>query len=246
MMIDDGRFAVPASAFCRRAIMCWRWVKLAAASSAESATMTPVSLRELSAEFEANPPAEPAAVARCQSDLKFRLPAEYVKFLEQMNGGEGFIGENYLMAWPVQDLVQSNKDYLVEEAAPELFLFGSNGGGEAFAFDTRSSPRRSSLSRLSPYPWKTRFLGRRGCAGAGFRRILAAPVSFGIVLSFDLLSRVPVPAPDPSRRPPTGTGPRVAWRSAARWCGPPGLRCAGGPRGSACADGSWSGSWHSP
>jgi SMI1/KNR4 family protein SUKH-1 len=68
------------------------------------------------------------------------LPAEYVKFLEQMNGGEGFIGENYLMAWPVQDLVQSNKDYLVEEAAPELFLFGSNGGGEAFAFDTRSFP----------------------------------------------------------------------------------------------------------
>jgi hypothetical protein len=56
-----------------------------------------------------------------------------------MNGGEGFIGKNYLMAWPVEDLIQNNKDYLVDEAAPELFLFGSSGGGEAFAFDTRSS-----------------------------------------------------------------------------------------------------------
>jgi hypothetical protein len=94
----------------------------------------------LFASFDAKPPANPAAVARCQSNLKFRLPAEYVRFLEQMNGGEGFIGENYLMAWPVEDLIQFNKEYLVDEAAPELFLSGSSGGGEAFAFDTRSSP----------------------------------------------------------------------------------------------------------
>jgi hypothetical protein len=65
-----------------------------------------------------------------------------------MNGGEGFIGENYLRAWPVEDLIQSNKDYRVDEAAPGLFLFGSSGGGEAFAFDTRSAPpadRRRSI-----------------------------------------------------------------------------------------------------
>jgi hypothetical protein len=43
----------------------------------------------LFASFDANPPANPAAVARCQSNLKFRLPAEYVRFLEQRNGGEG-------------------------------------------------------------------------------------------------------------------------------------------------------------
>jgi hypothetical protein len=36
-----------------------------------------------------------------------------------------------------KDLIQFNKDYLVDEAAPELFLFDSSGGGEAFAFDTR-------------------------------------------------------------------------------------------------------------
>jgi hypothetical protein len=98
-----------------------------------------VSPNELFAEFDANPPANHDAVARCQSNLRFLLPADYVQFLEQMNGGEGFIGRNYLRAWPIEDLIQLNKDYLVDEAAPELFLFGSSGGGEAFAFDIRSS-----------------------------------------------------------------------------------------------------------
>jgi hypothetical protein len=90
--------------------------------------------------FEARPPASLDLIARCQGDLPFRLRADYVKFLEQMNGGEGFVGENYLMAWPVEDLVQNNTDYQVAEYAPGLFLFGSNGGGEAFAFDIRSAP----------------------------------------------------------------------------------------------------------
>jgi hypothetical protein len=59
---------------------------------------------------------------------------------ERMNGGDGFVGENYLMVWPVEELIKSNKDYRVAEAAPGLFVFGSSGGGEAFAFDTRVTP----------------------------------------------------------------------------------------------------------
>jgi hypothetical protein len=102
--------------------------------------MTVVNQAKLFAEFDANPPAAAALIARCQSHLNFRLPADYVQFLQQMNGGEGFVGENYLRAWPVEELIQYSKDYDTEEGAPGLFLFGSNGGGEAFAFDTRSNP----------------------------------------------------------------------------------------------------------
>jgi hypothetical protein len=102
--------------------------------------MTLVSPDKLFAKFDANPPASRDSVARCQSNLRFPLPADYVQFLENMNGGEGFVGKNYLMAWPIEDLIQFNKDYFVDVAAPELLLFGSSGGGEAFAFDTRSSP----------------------------------------------------------------------------------------------------------
>jgi hypothetical protein len=98
-----------------------------------------VSPEKLFAEFAANPPADSDSIARCQSHLRFLLPADYVRFLEQMNGGEGFVGKNFLRAWSVEDLIQSNKDCFVDVAAPELFLFGSNGGGEAFAFDIRSA-----------------------------------------------------------------------------------------------------------
>jgi hypothetical protein len=102
--------------------------------------MKQVGREKLFVEFDGKPPANPDAVAQCQSHLKFKLPHDYVQFLQQMNGGEGFIGENYLRAWPIEELIQNNKDYDVEEGAPGLFLFGSNGGGEAFAFDTRSAP----------------------------------------------------------------------------------------------------------
>jgi hypothetical protein len=102
--------------------------------------MMSVSSEKLFSKFEANPPANRDSIARCQAHIGFRLPTDYVQFLLQMNGGEGFVGKNYLRAWPVEDLIKSNKDYHVDEAAPGLFLFGSNGGGEAYAFDTRSAP----------------------------------------------------------------------------------------------------------
>ena len=35
-----------------------------------------------------------------------------------------------------------NRDYEVESYCPELLLFGSSGGGEAYAFDKRSLPWR--------------------------------------------------------------------------------------------------------
>lgn len=99
-----------------------------------------ISREKLFAEFDARPPARVESIAQCQSHLKFQLPTDYVHFLEQTNGGEGFVGENYLRAWPVEELIQNNKDYRVEESAPGLFVFGSSGGGEAFAFDTRVMP----------------------------------------------------------------------------------------------------------
>jgi hypothetical protein len=102
--------------------------------------MTLVNPEKLFAKFKPNPPASSDSVAQCQSRLSFRLPADYVQFLKRMNGGEGFVGRNYLMAWPVEGLIQFNKELFVHVAAPVLFLFGSSGGGEEFAFDTRSSP----------------------------------------------------------------------------------------------------------
>jgi hypothetical protein len=69
-----------------------------------------------------------------------RLPDEYLEFLRISDGIEGFIGKNsYVIFWPLEELLELNKAYQVNEYAPGLFLFGSDGGGEAYAFDTRSS-----------------------------------------------------------------------------------------------------------
>ncbi len=92
---------------------------------------------ELFAEFEANPPASLALIEQCQAKLSFLLPADYVQFLQRMNGGEGSLGKAYVALWRVEELGDRNTGYEVAEFAPGLFLFGSNGGGEAFAFDTR-------------------------------------------------------------------------------------------------------------
>jgi hypothetical protein len=39
--------------------------------------------------------------------------------------------------WPAEEVVDYNQGYEVEMNIPGFFGFGSNGGGELFAFDTR-------------------------------------------------------------------------------------------------------------
>lgn len=89
--------------------------------------------------FAANPPADDNEIAKVQQTLKFRLPESYVSFMLMRNGGEGFIGKSYLVLWKIEDLISMNVAYRVAEFAPGLFLFGSNGGDDAFGFDVRSN-----------------------------------------------------------------------------------------------------------
>ena len=92
--------------------------------------------------FNGNPPADAAAIRRFEADWGHALPEDYVRFLQHTNGGEGFVGQNaYVIFWRVEELSEMNDGYQVAEFAPGLFLFGSNGGGEAFAFDMRSDAK---------------------------------------------------------------------------------------------------------
>ncbi len=103
--------------------------------------MTPADKERLLAKFNGHPPADASALQQLEREAGFRLPEDYAWFLKQMDGGEGFVGSAYLILWPVGDLLEMNKAYQVAEYAPGLLLFGSNGGGEAFAFDTRKEDR---------------------------------------------------------------------------------------------------------
>src|ERR1700730_4780818 len=117
--------------------------------------MTLVSHEDLFAKFEGKPPASIDLIARCQAGLRFPLPADYVQFWQQMNGGEGFIGKHYLMLWSVERFIEMNTGTYFAEAAPGLLVFGSDGGAEPFSSDSRSDPPPIVVAPYVGMDWNT-------------------------------------------------------------------------------------------
>lgn len=95
--------------------------------------------KKLTAEFNVNPPASIEAIRQFEYESGVSLSEDYTAFLMYSNGGEGFIGKRYASLWRLEDLAEKNRSYRVADCAPGLYLFGSDGGGEAFAFDLRSN-----------------------------------------------------------------------------------------------------------
>jgi hypothetical protein len=93
----------------------------------------------LFAKFHGNSPIDSLQVREFEEQTGLELPSDYVSFLRQFDGGEGFIGSDaYAMFWRLGELDEMNRAYQVDDYAPGFLLFGSDGGGEAFAFDTRT------------------------------------------------------------------------------------------------------------
>lgn len=90
--------------------------------------------------FDLSPPASERAVRDVEAELHVVLPPEYKAFLLEHDGGEGFIGDEYLAIWSIGNIVRFNREYEVDVYAPGLVMFGSNGGGDGFAFDARMTP----------------------------------------------------------------------------------------------------------
>ena len=96
-------------------------------------------MRRLIESLSCRPPATDEAVAVFEKVSGMQLPDDYRHFLQIANGGEGFIGKNaYVILWGVEELASLNEAYEVEDYAPGLLIIGSDGGGEAYGFDTRN------------------------------------------------------------------------------------------------------------
>jgi SMI1 / KNR4 family (SUKH-1) len=98
----------------------------------------PCRMNELLARpFNLGAPAEPVNVRNLQGRLPGAIPSDYYEFLLLGDGGTGDVGGGeYAMLWSSDEIEKNNIAYEVAKYAPGLILFGSNGGGEAFAFDT--------------------------------------------------------------------------------------------------------------
>ncbi|MHC1667635.1 SMI1/KNR4 family protein [Stenotrophomonas maltophilia] len=86
-------------------------------------------------EGQLNGPADVSAVDGLSTQLGVALPESYIEFLKSHDGGEGCIGDNYMIFWKAEELVDFNREYEVETYAPGIFLFASDGGGEGYGFD---------------------------------------------------------------------------------------------------------------
>ncbi len=66
------------------------------------------------------------------------MPEEYLDFLRQTDGYTGEVGDSgFISIWPVKEVVPTNEANHFREWVPGFVLFGSNEGGEFYAFDLR-------------------------------------------------------------------------------------------------------------
>jgi hypothetical protein len=87
--------------------------------------------------FCCNPASSVETLVRLEREIGIALPEDYRSIMEECNGGEGPVGRQYLVLWRGEEIADFNRDYQVNDLAPGLILFGSNGAGEGFGFDTR-------------------------------------------------------------------------------------------------------------
>lgn len=77
------------------------------------------------------------------------LPQDYVQYAINYEEHELEIEEHIIILWDIEELLEINSDYQVQIYCPEIFLFGSNGGGEGIAFDfQKTAPPRIVLVPL--------------------------------------------------------------------------------------------------
>jgi hypothetical protein len=89
--------------------------------------------------WDAEAPARPGSIQSLAHDARKDLPEDYLALLRYSDGGEGSLGLEcgWFLLWPSTEVLELNKGYEIEEHIPGFFGFGSNGGGELLAFDTR-------------------------------------------------------------------------------------------------------------
>lgn len=75
-------------------------------------------------------------IINIEKEVGFILPDDYKNFIKTVNGCEGFVNnQNYIIFWKSEDIGKYNREYQVVDFINEILLFGSDGAGEAFAFD---------------------------------------------------------------------------------------------------------------
>lgn len=87
-------------------------------------------------EFEFNAPYNGEVIKKIN---EVELPEDYVEFKKKHNGGEGDIGEAWLVLYSLEELQEINDDYEIEQFLPDHIIIGSDGGGELYGIDGKGN-----------------------------------------------------------------------------------------------------------
>jgi hypothetical protein len=118
-------------------------------------------------------PAKPETLTALQSAYP-AVPSAYVELLRTESGAEGDLGiaPGWVQIWPAERVLEFNASHRVAEFLPDFVGFGTNGGDELLAFDTRSAPwgivrvprigmwQSGAIKLASDFPMLTREFGR--------------------------------------------------------------------------------------
>jgi hypothetical protein len=78
---------------------------------------------------------------KLMTDLGYRLPEDYLAFMCQWNGYNGDVGTyGTVNIWAAEEILPVNQANHFREWIQGFVLFGSDGGGEFYAFDMRHEP----------------------------------------------------------------------------------------------------------
>lgn len=67
-------------------------------------------------------------IEKVEKEWNISLPCEYKQLLLFSNGIEGPIGKaSYLSIWPINELIELNQEYAVDEFLSGIKYFGSDG-----------------------------------------------------------------------------------------------------------------------
>ncbi len=104
---------------------------------------------------------------RLEEVLGLPLPNGYREFLSEFDGGEGWVGQAYLILWGEAELLEGNKALSVDEFLPGCILFGSDGGGMAYGFIVSQTG-----SEVMTVPYIPMDLSEAEVMGGSFREFL--------------------------------------------------------------------------
>jgi hypothetical protein len=83
--------------------------------------------------------ATPDLVKQFQHDAPPNVPRTYLRFMQACNGARGKIpyDTGFIELWPLERVLDRNREYGIDRELPGYFAFGTDGADELFVFDLR-------------------------------------------------------------------------------------------------------------